>query len=84
MCPARIKLVQRFRVGKQRLRIKQAASAKLSAEKLAQAAQAAAKADAKAAQPGGAVPVQSGEGTFGRGPDGSSARAGSLPPPGGV
>ncbi|MDR1655723.1 MAG: electron transport complex subunit RsxC [Treponema sp.] len=62
MCPARIKLVQRFRVGKQRLRIKQAATAKLSAEKLAQAAQAAAKADTKAAQPGGAAPVQSGGG----------------------
>jgi electron transport complex protein RnfC len=62
MCPARIKLVQRFRVGKQRLRIKQAAAAKLSSEKLTQAAQAAAKADARAAQPGGAAPVQPGTG----------------------
>jgi electron transport complex protein RnfC len=62
MCPARIKLVQRFRVGKQRLRIKQAATAKLSTEKLAQAAQAAAKAETKAAQPGGAAPVQPGTG----------------------
>jgi electron transport complex protein RnfC len=41
MCPARIKLVQRFRVGKGRLRIKQAA---------AQAAAAAAKAAAEAAK----------------------------------
>jgi electron transport complex protein RnfC len=28
MCPAKIKLVQRFRVGKQRLRMKQAAAQK--------------------------------------------------------
>ena len=47
MCPARIKLTQRFRVGKQRLRIRQQA-AREAEEKAKKAA------EAKAAQP---VPV---------------------------
>jgi electron transport complex protein RnfC len=41
MCPARIKLTQRFRVGKQRLRAKQqAAQAAAAAKKAQEAAQA--------------------------------------------
>jgi electron transport complex protein RnfC len=39
ICPARIKLVQRFRIGKQRLRARQVAVQKAAAEKAAQAAQ---------------------------------------------
>ncbi|MDR2403995.1 MAG: electron transport complex subunit RsxC [Spirochaetaceae bacterium] len=48
ICPARIKLVQRFRIGKQRLRARQAAVQKAAAEKAAQTAQ-------KAAEPAAAL-----------------------------
>jgi electron transport complex protein RnfC len=42
VCPARIKLVQRFRIGKQRLRARQAAQKAAAAEKAARMAQKAA------------------------------------------